>query len=318
VIEGLGVFVSNCLVYNQASMLAAIDWGLRGTTNPSWCGFVNCTVDTDFTGPGVMLDVNSLTPGPPAPQPEIPGSPLPFTEFGRVFLGNSIVFNGAPSLVVTGNSNAVQSNCLGVSAAFLATLPANNSNNDPLFVDRAAGDFGIEVVSTCRNTAADAWLAPPAAPVVTLDLERTCRPISAGVDMGCYEETGAVCDLDWEWVDPFLVLHLTSPPGLLAGQIAIGGSSFTSCPGILVPSGKLPLALDALLVAVRSIAFAGFYGGVDGTIDAMGVHTGQIFIPPAIQTSLAGNSFYTAYAVFDAAAPTSLIAHSIAVRFTIP
>ncbi|HGY91043.1 MAG TPA: hypothetical protein ENK43_07710, partial [Planctomycetes bacterium] len=261
VVQCASTFVRNCLIWNQPSRLAAVDWGLKGVDQPSWLGVINCTIDVDGTGPGIIFNVNSLsTPMPPPPQPDIPGIPPPCSGFGDVYMSNCIIVNGAPTLTVTGPLCGISFSCFDAGEPLQPLLPADNHFGNPLFVDRANGDFGLLPISMCRNSGTDGFLFDFAD-----DIEGTCRPISGGVDRGCYEETGAVFSLDYEWNDPVLDLFLEGP-ATFAGDLAIGGASLTSCPGLLVPTGRIPLAIDGLLAAVADPANAAIFGGLNGVV----------------------------------------------------
>ncbi len=315
VVQCVSTFVRNCLIWNQPSRLGSVDWGFNGVDQPSWLGLINCTIDVDGTGPGVLFNVNSLNmpmPNPPPPQPDIPGIPPPCSGFGDVYMSNCIVVNGAPTLTVTGQLCGISFSCFDAGEPLQPLLPADNHFGNPLFIDRANGDFGLQPISQCRNSGTDAFLFEFAD-----DIEGTCRPISAGVDRGCYEETGAVFSLDYEWNDPALDLFLEGPP-TFAGSLAVGGASLSSCPGLLVPTGRIPLALDGLLAAVADPANAAVFGGLNGVIGPAGSFQGQIVIPPASQQAIQGIPFYVAYVILDPAGFFNLQAHSIAIEFAVP
>ena len=317
VLDGEPAFISNCLVTNNPQGLASVDWGMQNAgVDPAWIGFINCTVDTDSTGPGLILNVNNLNgmigAAPPSSgggQP-IPGVPLPCTEFGRVFVGNCILANGMPSLVLNGDPCHAQNNCVDTA---IAGLPANNRSGPIGFRDRPNGDFDLTFFSGCRNTGADAWLD-----MVVRDIEGTVRPMSAAVDIGAYESTGANSELDARFDAPTLSLFLSGPAGTIGGGLAIGALSQGSAPGLLIPTGRFPLQLDPLLFTSKHPAFASFFGGLDGIVDGSGQHVGTVNIPGATQAAISGTTVFAAFLIVDASQNTMILGHSTAVEFTIP
>jgi subtilisin family serine protease len=98
---------------------------------------------------------------------------------GAGVLANSIVYNNA---IATLPANAVFSNCC---LSAVATLGVANTTNAPLFINSAAGNYRVGVLSPCL----DAGVAYAGA--YTNDLDGLPRVSGSAVDIGCYEYQNA-------------------------------------------------------------------------------------------------------------------------------
>ena len=99
-----------------------------------------------------------------------------------------------------------------------------------------------------------------------------------------------------------------------SGKAYVVGLSTGYFPGIPIDWRWAPLGLDDLL-AYSLTPGAPFFVGFTGQLDGSGAGGASIQIP--IATGLSGASFYAAFAVLDAAAPSGIAAFSNAAPITI-
>jgi hypothetical protein len=197
--DSLGPVVSNCvLTGNSAQEGGGVAWGV-----PFNCVLYNCTVTGNSAGNnggGVSWQVDLIEAHFDAPL-MVKNCTVTGNSAGNAGGG---VFSSAPHLLLVSNSivslntAAASPNLLGAFLNDSCTTPLPNEglgniDNDPLFVDLAAGNLRLQSNSPCINAGNNACVSG------TTDLDGRPRIVGGTVDIGAYEFQSPASTISYAW-----------------------------------------------------------------------------------------------------------------------